>query len=1058
MRLLTLALVGFLLVGIDGAARAEAPQTALDLRLKGENAVDLAREARASGSPARGAILFYQPQMTCAKCHVGNETSGLPLGPDLALLGAKATGAEVVESILDPSKTIRQGFESVTIATKDGRVVTGLLGSERPLALVIRDLAQDGKPTTILRADIEERKNGGPSLMPAGLVNLLGTRQEFLDLVSYVLEIAEKGPARAKALAPASAFSPVSLPDYERNINHKAMIEGLGAENLKRGEAIYQRLCINCHGTKDQAGSLPTSLRFASGTFKNGSDPYRMYQTLTHGFGQMAPQAWMAPEQKYDVIHYIREAYLKPYHASQYTTVDLAYLEGLPKGTSRGPGAVSVEPWVTMDYGPSLMLTVEVGDSRNFAYKGIATRLDAGAGGISRGKAWTVFDHDTLRAAAGWTGSGFIDWNGINFNGQHGVHPRVVGQVVFSNPGGPGWADPKTGLFDDPRLRGRDGRPYGPLPKGWAHYRGMYQNGDRVVIASTIGGAEVLETFGLEVDPSGKMRPDGGIVFTRTMNLGPVSQPIVARAAAKGGSTAILTDGFARLGERDGFRVVEVPVSRMPTRVKLLMSNGPRDALARYAGVTPPPDDLAALTKGGPRRWTETLKTRSARGSDEKAYAVDVLNHPVANPWNCQLRFSGFDFLPGGKALAACTWDGDVWRVDGIEQAEGELSWRRIASGLFQPLGLKVLDGRIVVSCRDQIVVLRDLNGDGETDFYENFNSDHQVTEHFHEFAMDLQSDEEGNLYYAKAARHGKKAVVPQHGTLLKVSKDGAKTEILANGFRAPNGVCLNADGSFFLTDQEGFWHPKNRINRVVKGGFYGNMWGFTDVTDASDSAMEQPLCWVTNAFDRSPGAMVRVPRAGWGLPEGSMLELSYGMGKVFVVPHETVNGKEQGGMIELPGANFPTGVMRGRFRPLDNQLYLCGMYSWAGNREQPGGFYRLRSTGKPAYVPVGLHAGKRGIEVTFSEPVEKASATDRAHYAVSTWSLKRSENYGSEHHNEKTLEIHAATLSNDGRTVRLEIPGIAPTWGMEIVYQIRGAKGEVVEGRIHNTIHELGE
>ena len=125
------------------------------------------------------------------------------------------------------------------------------------------------------------------------------------------------------------------------------------------------------------------------------------------------------------------------------------------------------------------------------------------------------------------------------------------------------------------------------------------------------------------------------------------------------------------------------------------------------------------------------------------------------------------------------------------------------------------------------------MNGDGETDFYENFNSDHQVTEHFHEFAMDLQTDAEGNFYYAKAARHGKTALVPQHGTLLRVSKDGGRTEILATGFRAPNGVCLNPDGTFFLTDQEGFWHPKNRINWVKPGGFYGNMWGYHDVTDS---------------------------------------------------------------------------------------------------------------------------------------------------------------------------------------------------------------------------------
>ena len=83
-----------------------------------------------------------------------------------------------------------------------------------------------------------------------------------------------------------------------------------------------------------------------------------------------------------------------------------------------------------MDYGPSLINTYEIGDDgTNIAHKGIAVRLDPGPGGISRGKAWMVFEHDTLRVAAAWTGNGFIDWNGIHFNGQHQVHPRIVGDV-----------------------------------------------------------------------------------------------------------------------------------------------------------------------------------------------------------------------------------------------------------------------------------------------------------------------------------------------------------------------------------------------------------------------------------------------------------------------------------------------------------------------------------------------------------------------------------------------------------------------------------------------------
>ena len=128
---------------------------------------------------------------------------------------------------------------------------------------------------------------------------------------------------------------------------------------------------------------------------------------------------------------------------------------------------------------------------------------------MSRGRPGCVYDHDTLRLAAAWTGQGFIDWNGINFNGRHQVHPRIVGQVHVANPDGPGWANPDDP--SSPTIRassGRDGRRYGPMPRRWAHYRGLYHHGDRVILAYTVGTADVLETPGLETDPAQPGRPD----------------------------------------------------------------------------------------------------------------------------------------------------------------------------------------------------------------------------------------------------------------------------------------------------------------------------------------------------------------------------------------------------------------------------------------------------------------------------------------------------------------------------------------------------------------------
>lgn len=1308
---------------LTGSASAQV--TSLQDQLLQEGAASLAKAARQQGDAQRGAIVFHQPFLACTKCHsVGQANAPQMLGPDLTRPDLKTPAEALIESVLEPSKVLRKGFETVVVQLVDGKTVTGSLVEESADKLVLRDASRIGETLTLLKSQIEERVNSKTSIMPAGQVNVLANRQQFLDLARYLIEIAEGGGDRARQLQPPPSLFTFVLPEYEKQIDHAGMLGSLDSKSFQRGEAIYNRLCINCHGTKEQPGSLPTSLRFAEGKFKNGHDPLRMYQTLTHGFGLMAPQTWMVPQQKYDVIHYIREAYLKPHNPSQYAAIDAAYLTSLPKGTTRGPAPSNVEPWSSMNYGPYLMATYETGsDGSNFAYKGIATRLDPGPGGVSRGKQWQVFDHDTLRVAAAWSsnaGDGknaadapnFIDWHGINFDGRHQIHPRVAGLVQFANPNGPGWAQPETGTWDDPRLVGRDKKHYGPLPRDWGQYRGLYQFGDQAIISYTVGSTNVLEMPGVQSS-----------VFMRTFQIGPRARPmhlkvathpsgnanltmpaidgnvagqvaVLSRSSQKTADPVALTPSFsgqtrlaiqraddfnltdkdfsitARVKTRTGGTIlcqgplegpwapdgkslfvrggrltfdigwvgavagktnvaddrwhdVAMTWERESGRVRLFVDGKPdgqgtlkpkaksdkqtirlgftssdfpdptffvgqmadvrflqrqltddevgkvsqlksdqllahwkldsltadtiRDETGRghdgkliggfgpapideskvqmAAGLSPlpagakwvhgdggalilslpagseplkfvlsvttsrhekleaetlaalvnqPPLDLASMTKGGPRRWLEELTTDVVVGPDSGPYAVDILSIPANNPWFAQLRLTGFDFFADGDTMAVCSWDGDVWLVSGFlddEKAPKKLKWRRIANGLFQPLGLKILNNQIYVTCRDQIAVLRDLNGDGETDFVECFNNDHQVTEHFHEFAMGLQADDAGNLYYAKSGRHALPAVVPHHGTLLRVSKDGSQTDILANGFRAANGVCLNPDGTFVVTDQEGFWNPKNRINWVTpaKPGerprFYGNLFGYTDVTDPSDSAMEPPLCWITNAFDRSPAELLWVTSEKWGPLKGSLLNLSYGYGKVFVVPFEhvaPVKGdtvpRVQGGMCELPLPIFPTGIMRGRFHPIDGQLYTCGMFAWAGNATQPGGFYRIRATGRPVHLPIGLQAHKTGMVIKFSGELDPKTAIDPSRYVVRTWSLKRTANYGSKHFDEKTLEISSVTLSDDHRVVTVNLPEIQPTWCMSIEYKLTGSQGEPVNGLIHNTIHELGQ
>ncbi|HMO93142.1 MAG TPA: c-type cytochrome [Pirellulaceae bacterium] len=1109
--LIRLVILIFLLGYVLGTLAASAQS--LEEELQRVSLEDLAAGARQFGDASRGAIIFHQPSMTCSKCHsIGIEASAL--GPDLTSLGREVSDESLIESVLYPSRVIREGYDSLTVLTIDGKLISALLVEQTTEQITLRDVARDGEVVTIATEEIDEVKQNELSIMPAGLLNQLHSKQQFYDLMRYLYEIRDGGADRARQLQPSQSLLAFTIPEYENHLDHAGMISSWNDESYLRGQAMYQRVCANCHGTHEQPGSLPTSPRFADDKFKNGSDPLSMYRTLTHGFGQMAAQTWMVPTQKYDVIHYIRQAYLETHNPSELTPVDANYMASLPPGDSRGPEPSQIEVWSAMDYGPSLIHTYEIpGSPHNFAYKGVAVRLDSGAGGVSRGSHWIVFDTDTLRVAAGWrsthqneitNSNNFIDWRAIQFNGEHGVHPQIVGEVAFANATAPGWADPASGAFtDDQRVLGRDDRRYGPLPRDWGQFRGLYHFDQRVVFQYSIGETEILES------PSVQVRDVGPPLIWRTFNIGPrqrdlilqvAQQPtsVVRMAVASNSSvtgvlhansehhtnTTRLIAGFAPRDTnaqwlvQDGQLRLRLPAgddslrfsvwqpTEIPTSLDETIVSGTAQAIAEPTFVDANLE-LVQFTRGGPPRWPQVLTTQAVIGANEGPFSVDILTAPETNPWLAQTRFTGLDFYPDGR-IAICTWDGDVWLVTpdpATEEVPAELAlrWQRIATGLFQPLGLKIVNDRIHVICRDQLCVLHDLNGDGEIDYYQCLNNDHQVTEHFHEFAMGLQTDAAGNFYYAKSGCHGKAAIVPHHGTLLRVSPDGKHTQILANGFRAANGVCLNPDGSFVVTDQEGFWNPKNRINWVTvddsgQPQFYGNMLGYHDVADSSDDAMVQPLCWITNDFDRSPAELLWVESQRWGPLHGSLLNTSYGYGKVFLVLHENVRGTMQGGMIELPLPTFPTGVMRGRFHPLDGQLYLCGMFAWAGSATHPGGLYRVRYNEQPVGFPLELRVRTAGVELTFAEELDPKSIADLDNFAIQAWDLKRTERYGSEHYNERPWQVESAELLPDQKTIRLRVPEIAPTWGMEIVYTVQSSSGKRLHGKIHNTIHQLGE
>ncbi|NBY35837.1 MAG: hypothetical protein EBQ59_00035, partial [Verrucomicrobia bacterium] len=410
----------------------------------------------------------------------------------------------------------------------------------------------------------------------------------------------------------------------------------------------------------------------------------------------------------------------------------------------------------------------------------------------------------------------------------------------------------------------------------------------------------------------------------------------------------------AKLGDRDVLRVA--PAST-PTLVRIAYV--PEGSVAQIAG-TPSTEIPSVLLAKTDRLWPQTVETKGELSTKkDEAYVVDKINLPETNPWKAPLFTSALDFLPDGRAVVS-TFHGDVFIASGIDDKLEKITWRRYASGLYHPLGLKVVKGEIYVTCRDGIWRLHDSDGDGECDTYEAFNFDVMVTMSFHEFVFDLQTDAEGNFYFIKAGpvRKGGRGfddICDHHGSLFKVSPDGKKFEVIATGFRAPNGIGISPTGQITTGDNEGTWTPVCRLNWVKQGGFYGVVDLAHRATPPAD--YDRPLCWFPKDVDNSSGGQVWVTSDKFGPWKDRLLHLSYGTCSLYGVMAQPVTLKRetimQGGVTRF-NVNFDSGIMRARFNPQDGQLYVTGLRGWQTTATHNGCLQRVRYTGHPADMPLG--------------------------------------------------------------------------------------------------------
>jgi putative membrane-bound dehydrogenase-like protein len=134
------------------------------------------------GDVRRGQAVFNGSKAACVSCHAIGYLGG-KVGPDLTSIGTVREERDLLEAIVYPSASFVRSFEPVAVATRDGRVLSGLLKHEDDAEVVLTIDAE--KEEHIARSDIEEMRPGTVSVMPAGLDQQL-TTQELADLIAFL--------------------------------------------------------------------------------------------------------------------------------------------------------------------------------------------------------------------------------------------------------------------------------------------------------------------------------------------------------------------------------------------------------------------------------------------------------------------------------------------------------------------------------------------------------------------------------------------------------------------------------------------------------------------------------------------------------------------------------------------------------------------------------------------------------------------------------------------------------------------------------------------------------
>lgn len=427
--------------------------------------------------------------------------------------------------------------------------------------------------------------------------------------------------------------------------------------------------------------------------------------------------------------------------------------------------------------------------------------------------------------------------------------------------------------------------------------------------------------------------------------------------------------------------------------------------------------------------------------------------------------------------------NGQLWLItnptaDDPAQIKGEM----IATDMFEPSGLKVLDDVIYVSQRSELSKFVFNKSTGKWD--QSAVASGWDTNDFHQISAGLPwvpgptADHPGFFYMSRGAGLGKGRNPINHASVWKIDLSkpaGENVEVLTGGHRTPNGLGLNKAGECFVIDNQGGWTPANEINHVQKGHFYGyylrdnppNAYpapfqpkerdGKTGVTPA---AIQLPQDEIGN----SPTELLLFPDGHLFDGQLAVADMRYGgLNRVFL---EEVGGVWQGCAMRFT-QGLEAGPNRIFFGP-DGALYAGGIggrhastWYWNNAKGQPTyqGLERLTPTGEDVFEIDHMRATKDGFVLSFTQPVAKGVLEDLGSYKVAQWTYLPTGKYGGPKIDPQDLEVTKAVASKDRKSVTLTIPNREEGYVVKLTTDPVSDQGKAIwSGEVWYTLNRIPE